>query len=215
MDREKGCANPHKCTKMAKDLLECLAPLYNPFSNAPNDSMTLTHHCLEKNQRAVIHHSDEIILNPTVTTHSLSDCFRIFTPPMLKDPMPLHRPLLIAPPPTQLTIYTDGSCLQNSTDNTRSGGGVWVADDHPLNRAIRVPGHAQSNQVGKLAAVVIALKSTPRNADLTLIVTDYQYVINCLTNSLPQWEDSGWPRVPNAPWIKAAAYAMRCRSALT
>ena len=185
MDREKGCANPHKCTKMAKDLLECLAPLYNPFSNAPNDSMTLTHHCLEKNQRAVIHHSDEIILNPTVTTHSLSNCFRIFTPPMLKDPMPLHRPLLIAPPPTQLTIYTDGSCLQNSTDNARSRGGVWVTDDHPLNRAIRVPGHAQSNQVGKLAAVVIALKSTPRNADLTLIVTDYQYVINCLTNSLP------------------------------
>ena len=91
---------------------------------------------------------------------------------------------------------------------------MWVADDHPLNRAIRVPGDAQLNQVGKLAAVVVALKSAPRNADLT-IVTDLQYVIRCLTNSLPQWEDSGWPRVPNAPWIKAAAYAMRHRSVPT
>jgi len=135
-------------------------------------------------------------------------------PPMPTDPTPLHRPLLIAPPPTQLTVYTDGSCLQNGTDNTRSGGGVWFTDDHPLNRAIRVPGHDQSNQVGELAAVVVALKSTPQNADLT-IVTDSQYVITCLTNALPQWEDSGWPRVPNAPWIKAAAYAMRRQSAPT
>ena len=214
VDREKGCVNPHKCAQTAKDLLERLAPLYNPSSNPPNDDLTLTHHRLEKNQRAIIHRGDEIVLNPSVTTHSLSNCFRIFAPPMPKDPTPLHRPLLIAPPPTQLTVFTDGSCLQNGTDNARSGGGVWFADDHPLNRAIRVPGLAQSNQVGELAAVVVALKSAPRNADLT-IVTDSQYVIRCLTDSLPQWEDSGWPRVPNAPWIKAAAYAMRRRSAPT
>ena len=111
-------------------------------------------------------------------------------------------------------MYTDGSCLQNGTDNARSGGGVWIADNHTLNRAIRVPGHAQSNQVSKLAAVVIALQTTPRNADLTN-VTDSQYVINCLTNTLPQWKDSGWPRVPNTSWIKAAAYAMQRRSAPT
>jgi len=159
---------------MAKALLECLAPLYNPSSNAPNDGLTLTHHHIEKNQRAIIHRGDEIIFNPSVTTHSLSDCFRIFAPPMPEAPTPLHRPILMAPPPIQLTTYIDGSCLQNGTDNARSRGGVWFANDHPLNRVIRVPGHTQSNQVGKLAAVVVALKSTPRNADLT-IVTDSRY----------------------------------------
>ena len=122
---------------------------------------------------------------------------------MPKDPAPFYRPRLIAPLPTQLTVYIDGWCLQNGTDNAVSGGGV-----------LRVPGNAQYNQVGELAAVVVALKSAPRNADLT-IVTDSQYVITCLTNSVPQWEDSGWPGVPNTPWIKAAAYTLRRRSAPT
>ena len=111
-------------------------------------------------------------------------------------------------------MYTDGSCLQNGSNNARSGGGVWFADGHPLNRAIRVPGRGQSNQAGEIAAVVVALQSVPRNADLT-IITDSQYVITTITNSLKSCEDAGWTSVPNASWFKAAVYAMRRRSAPT
>ena len=111
LDREEGCTNPHKCATTAKNLLERLAPLYGPSSNPINDNLSLTHRRLEKNQRAIIHRGDEFIFNPSVTSHSLSDCFRVFVPPRPENPAPLHRPLLIAPPPTQLTAYTDGSCL--------------------------------------------------------------------------------------------------------
>ena len=83
---------------------------------------------------------------------------------------------LIAPPPIQLTVYTDGSCLQNGSNNARSGGGVWFSNGHPLNRVICVPGWDQSNQAGEIAAVVVALQSVPWDADLT-IITDSQYVI--------------------------------------
>lgn len=120
----------------------------------------------------------------------------------------------MAPPPSQITVYTDGSCFRNGSEDARCRAGVWLADNHSLNRAIRVPGQTQSNQIGELAEVVVALQSIPRNADL-MIVTDSQYVIKCLTNCLSRWEDSGWPRVPNAPWIKAAAYALRRRAAPT
>ena len=206
-DQSRSCRNPHKCAQTAKALLEGLSPLYNPMLNPPNDGLTLTHHRLEKNQRAVIHRGDKVIFNPTVTAHSLSNCFRIFMLPKQKNPTPMHRRQLIAPPPTQLTVYTDGSCLQNGSNNARSGGGVWIADGHPLNRAIHVPGRDQSNQAGEIAAVVVALQSVPQNADLT-IITNSQYVITTITNSLQSCEDAGWTGVPNASWFKAAVYAM-------
>ena len=213
-DRSRSCKNPQKCAKAAKSLLESLAPLYNPISNPPNDGLTLTHHRLEKNKRAVVHCGDEVLFNPTVTAHSLSDCFRIFAAPKPKNPTPMHRTRLLAPLPTQLTVYTDGSCLLNGSNNARCGGGVWFADGHPLNRAICVPGRDQSNQAGEIAAVVVALQSVPRNTDLT-IITDSQYVITTITNSLQSCEDAGWTNVPNASWFKAAVYAMRRRSAPT
>ena len=120
----------------------------------------------------------------------------------------------MAPPPSQLMAYTDGSCLFNSLNNAQCGEGVWFADGHPLNRAICVPGQEQSNQTGEIAAVIVALQSVPRNADLT-IITDSQYVIKTIIHSLETYEDSGWTNVPNASWLKAAVYAMRRRSAPT
>ena len=183
LDRSRSCENPHKCAQTVKVLLERLAPLYNPILTPPNDGLTHTHHHLEKNQCAIIHRGDKVLFNPTVTAHSLSDCFRIFTPPKSRNPTPMHRWQLIAPPPTQLTVYTDGSCLLNGSNDAQCGSGVWFADGHPLNGAIRVPGRDQSNQAGEIAAIVVALQSVPRNTDLT-IVTDSQYVITTITHSL-------------------------------
>ena len=50
----------------------------------------------------------------------------------------------------------DGSCTNNGRHDVGSGAGVWVADNHPINKSIRVPGSEQSNQTGELAAILVA-----------------------------------------------------------
>jgi len=66
----------------------------------------------------------------------------------------------------------------------------------------------------ELVAILIAIQSAPKKADLTLI-TDSMYVIKALNHSLPSWEDSGWINTPNAEWLKATAYHLQQRSAPT
>jgi len=140
-DRARGCENPHKCAKNALTILNNLAPLYNPDKKPPKDGLSLTHRRLEKNQQAIIHCGDEITFNPSVTSRSsLSDCLRIFAAARSAHPPPFHRPPQQLIPPSQITVYTDGSCISNGNNNARSGCGIWLADDHPQNKALRVPG---------------------------------------------------------------------------
>ena len=213
-DRLKGCIDPHKCALKANTLLSGLALKFNPNVSCQHDNLTLTHHHLEKNARANIRGGDEITFNPTVTTgSSLADCFRVFiSHPTPNQPATRPREQVVLSPP--LTIYTDGSCVNNGSLEARSGAGTWVDDVHPLNKAIRVPGPNHSNQIGELAAVLTAARSAPRSADLT-IITDSMYVIRALNLSLNIWEDSGWINTPNAEWIKATAYPLCLRGAPT
>ena len=77
-----------------------------------------------------------------------------------------------------------------------------------------MPGPTQSNQTREIAAIVAALQASQLSSDLT-IITDSRYAIQSMTHSLDHHEDSAWVNVPNAPWIKAAAYHLRRRSAPT
>ena len=213
-DRTKGCNHPHKCALTANTLLINLVQKLNPAVPRQLDNLTLTHRRLQKNRKANINKGDEITFNPSVTTRTtLADCFRVFIPHPPSELPALRQQPRINPPPS-ITIYTDGSCLNNGLLDEKCGAGLWVEDGHLLNRAIRVPGPLQSNQVGELAAILVATQSAPQEADLT-IITDSVYAIRVLNHSLTSEEDSGWTNIPNAPWIKAAAYQLRRRSAPT
>ena len=213
-DRLKGCKDPHKCALKANTLLSGLTPKFNPAASRQHDNLTLTHHRLEKNANANIRGGDKVTFNPTVMTRtSLADCFRVF----ISQPLPDHpatRPRTRDNPSPPITVYTDGSCENNGFQDAKSGAGIWVEDAHPLNRAIRVPGPIQSNQIGELAAVLVTAQIAPKTADLT-IITDSMYVIRAMNHSLKPWEDSGWVNTPNAEWLKATAFHLRQRSAPT
>ena len=114
----------------------------------------------------------------------------------------------------EITVYTDGACIDNRKKNTRCGSGVWFAQDDPRNRALRIPGESQSNQVGELAAVIAALELVPP-FQLVKIHTDSKYVINGLTTHLESWENDGWINIKNANLFRKAAHLMRYRSAKT
>ncbi|KAG1798240.1 RnaseH-domain-containing protein [Suillus plorans] len=92
--------------------------------------------------------------------------------------------------------------------------GIWIAEDHPKNRAARIPGEEQSNQVAELSAILIALQNTDPYVPITFI-TDSKYAIDGLTKHLTRWEDTGWIGIANSKYIKATAYHLRRRSAQT
>ncbi|KAA1476630.1 ribonuclease H-like protein, partial [Dentipellis sp. KUC8613] len=112
------------------------------------------------------------------------------------------------------TIYTDGSCINNGKVNARCSSGIWIAENDPGNRAIRVPGPTQSNQVGELVAVIVALQNTDLDIPVT-IKTDSEYVIDGLTQNLTTWEDNGWIGIANSTLFRVAAYLLRARTAIT
>ncbi|KDQ58375.1 hypothetical protein JAAARDRAFT_716430 [Jaapia argillacea MUCL 33604] len=111
-----------------------------------------------------------------------------------------------------VVVYTDGSCTKNGTASARCGSGVWIADGHPKNMALRVPGEKQSNQVGEIVAVIACLQNMDNCVPVTF-VTDSLYVIEGLTKNLGDWEDRGWVGVANREYFQAAAYQLRRRSA--
>ncbi|KDQ50173.1 hypothetical protein JAAARDRAFT_142329 [Jaapia argillacea MUCL 33604] len=113
-----------------------------------------------------------------------------------------------------LVVYTNGSCTRNGTASALCGIGIWIADGHPKNMALRVPGVKQSNQVGEIAAIVACLQGTDNCVPITL-VTDSLYVIEGLTKHLGNWEDRGWIGIANCKFFQAVAYQLCRRSATT
>jgi ribonuclease HI len=218
-DRARGCTNPHKCAQHAKDITGLSDDLYNMYKHPKKDRLTLTHRRKEKNQNAIIENGEEITFDPTVTARgSLDECFRVLHKNQQLPLEPAHR---ISNPRREqgqqvdpIHIYTDGCCLRNGKLDATCGSGIWHSQNSPLNWAIKVPGTNHSNQIGEIAAIVVALQITDPTTPL-LIITDSRYAINGLTKHLGNWEDQGWNNISNAEWFKAAAYQLQRRAAPT
>jgi hypothetical protein len=129
----------------------------------------------------------ELTFDPLVTEKtSLANCFRVFINPDKLSCIPAERQHLVRGvviPEEQMTIYTDGSCIDNGKVNTIAGAGVWFSEEDEWNKALKIPGQGQTNQVGKLAAVIAALKNFPTYTPLT-IVSDSTYIIDGLMKQL-------------------------------
>jgi ribonuclease HI len=66
--------------------------------------------------------------------------------------------------------------MHNGKMNARCRSGIWVGRNNDLNKAVRVPGDKQSNQIGELAAVIMAAEALPNYGKIT-IITDSRYVM--------------------------------------
>ena len=81
---------------------------------------------------------------------------------------------------TELVVYTDGPCTHNGTAEAKAGSGIWYGRGDPRNLAARVPGKEQSNQIGELLAILLAVKNAEGNRDLR-ICSDSRFAIDGLT----------------------------------
>ncbi|KAH7914514.1 ribonuclease H-like protein, partial [Hygrophoropsis aurantiaca] len=113
-----------------------------------------------------------------------------------------------------ITVYTDGSCIDNGTTNAKCGAGIWFGPNDPRNSAVRIPGENQSNQIGELVAIIIAIQKTDQYTPLT-IASDSRYAIDGLNLHLKNWEAKGWTEIANKPYFQRAAYLLRRRAAPT
>ncbi|KAG1844406.1 hypothetical protein C8R48DRAFT_617993, partial [Suillus tomentosus] len=157
-DRRIGCKDPHKCAQTANEILFRIAPKFNTKAKPKKDGLSLTRRRKEKNHQAHKSRQGEILFDPTTTIRSnLKDCFRIFSNPEHNSLTPAHR--LQAPArglnllQDHITIFTDGSCINNGKENSRSGGGIWLGENHPKNLAFRIPGNKHSNQIAEISAI--------------------------------------------------------------
>jgi ribonuclease HI/exonuclease III len=219
VDRLAGCEDPDRCVRRATQILAGVKGHFSTRETPPNDNLTLTHHRLEKNATAIREHRGERVFNPSVTTKgSLAEGFRILVDKSRLSAQPAHR--LVAPlrglsvDSRHRVIYTDGSCTGNGESTARSGAGVWHAAGSRRNRAIRVPGDEQSNQIGEIVAAIVALQGTPPEVPVT-IRTDSLYVMDGMTKHLDAWEDKGWIGITNKAHLQSLAYQLRKRTAPT
>ena len=185
-DRQKGCKNPQACVEEAAIRINDIVPKYNLLMIETHDNLSLTPNRKRKNKETHWEEETKILFDPTITCKDrIAECFYIFTDPTKISMMPaccqLQRGRNIT---TQnMKAYTDGVCMNNQKLDAKCSSGVWIDTNHPLNKSIRVPGEGQSNQIGKLAAVIEAVETLPNYHKLT-IITDSRYVIEGLTKHL-------------------------------
>ena len=215
-DKEQGCTNPHRCATEAHTRLNLIQPKYNPTRQDPPDGLSLTKRRKMRNETAR-QNNEEITFDPAMTSgEDLAECFRIFTDPDKTTTQPARRLQVLEPTPRarEQIVYTNGACLKNGKMDAKCGSGVWFGPDDQRNQAIRVPGDAQSNQVGEIATVIAAIKTADPRQPLK-IITDSKYVIEGLTTHRESWENDGWITIKNAPLFKKAIHLLRKRTAKT
>ena len=205
-----GCNHPHKCIETARRLIDSLAPKWRPGGNqsirpgAPGPGAP--------NVESL---KDGIEIDTHREATNLRDSIRIFTK---KENLLSATTLRTSEDETQTsveeTVYTDGSCVNNGTDDAKAGIGVWFGPRDPRNMAGRVPGRQQSNQVGELLAILYAIKNTPGNQPLK-IVSDSKFALEGLTTYAKEWEKRDWIGVTHGPLFKCTTAWLRARTATT
>ncbi|KAJ3737947.1 hypothetical protein EV360DRAFT_58583, partial [Lentinula raphanica] len=200
------CNAPNRCMNRAKQLLDTLPEKWNPCSVLPEDF---------EPQVVEVPRRREGTFDPRITTRgSLSDAFRIFMEGR-KCNTTVDLSWLDETHDGNIVAYTDGSCENNGGDDAVAGAGIFVAENSPLNRAIRIPNELiQSNQTGEIVSIKEIAESAPSKAGLN-IYSDSLTMVEGLTKNLKSWEDKGFTNIANSLEIQVTAARMRARQAPT
>ena len=100
----------------------------------------------------------------------------------------------------KLSVFTDGSCLNNGKKNSTGAIGIFFSDDDNDNygQAIENDGNKITNQTMELIACIQAFRiienkiSSGLKFKMIYVYTDSSYLINCINKWYGQWEKNGW-----------------------
>ena len=215
-DSLEGCLNPHQCANEALIRIYQIEPKLNPLSPNHHGNFSLTPSQKAANVLAKAN-NDNILFDPFITCkNNLAKCFRIFTDPKRISNLSAARNYTrrFNMRYRNINVYTDGACYNNGKLNACCGSGIWLAPNDPHNKAFRVPGPNQSNQIGEITAIIQAISAIPPFRPLT-ILSDSKHAIDGLTDHLSTWENIGWIGIKNANLFKRAAYLLKSRTVTT
>jgi ribonuclease HI len=96
-------------------------------------------------------------------------------------------------------VYTDGSSIGNGKKDCVSGCGVYFEHNgekisissKKAAEICKVDLTTESNNIGELMAIFLALVKSDKNKKLT-VYSDSMYCINSITNWYKNWEKNGW-----------------------
>lgn len=159
--------------------------------------------------------ADLVPFDRRITTKgTLGEVFRIFTEGTICNQVPT---ILDAAedPSAMVTVATDGSCLRNGQTNACAGAGVFLSDDHEMNRVIRLPAWMeQTNQTGEAVATLTASRLDVGGV-LMIQEMDSQTVMKSVTTWTRDHENAGYVMQKNGVLTRAVVAALRARQGRT
>lgn len=97
-----------------------------------------------------------------------------------------------------ITIYTDGSCINNGKKDPYGAIGVFYGENDQRNCGMAITDGKITNQTMELLACIEALSNIETN-DIIYLYTDSQYVIRSMTEWVKKWESNNWLGANNKP----------------
>ncbi|KAJ7107530.1 hypothetical protein C8R44DRAFT_595815, partial [Mycena epipterygia] len=143
-----GCRHPNHCYKKAQEMLNSLENKWDPRVMQPED--------YEEYQEPTPHGEDSgaADFDSRITTKgTLADTFRIFGQGYVNATHTAPQTKFALDQGPSIIVYTDGSAINNNTDNGQAGAGVYFGNNDPRNISIRIPRMlGPSNKVGEIVA---------------------------------------------------------------
>ena len=101
-----------------------------------------------------------------------------------------------------VSVFTDGSSINNGKPNAKGGYGVWFSDNDIRNISVPLLEDNPTNNKAELQAIISALqilileKSTNKNI---FIYSDSNYCIQAITKWSKNWSKNNWMTKNNTP----------------
>jgi len=96
-------------------------------------------------------------------------------------------------------VYTDGACFNNGFYGARAGVGVFWGMDHHLNTGAPAQGRQTNNSAEIEAATIAVQQATDMGLDSLTVITDSEFLINCQTRWVRNWQRYGWYTAEGRP----------------
>lgn len=209
------CKKPFKCALLAKDLLTCILPKWNPESCATHYTLHIDPKQIPENGSADDKNA-HAAFNPVFPSpKTLEEGFWAFV---------VHRPqstysarqaiTLPGPHPGLADITTADAHLISKDGDHISAGSAWFRAEDTHNVSIKLSDNLASPRAGEIGALIAAISPLPTNTPIH-IHTKTQKLRKDLTFNLTQLEDTNWIAHPHSNMMKALVAKLRMQPALT
>ncbi|KAJ7788808.1 hypothetical protein B0H14DRAFT_2397988 [Mycena olivaceomarginata] len=208
-DRGRGCISPYLCQEEAIKFLDGLAEKWDPRRKINQPCAELTEEEIDAN-KAAMDKDEPVIFDPKIIVHKLSEVFRIFGEITCESAADQLDPLEDEMDVSENMIYIGNHHSINEDGECISTGSIWYGENDDQNSPINVGQDFASEESGGIAAILHAIRNSPRQNILHFKVGSSR-LIKALTTGIPGNEDSGWLGVENSVLLKTIVAVLHGR----